>query len=420
MIEEDIKNKLSLTKLGQDWLEQFDIIDRPLASELLDSIVWVSENELKFKLEDKIKSVANSVTGNVAIYLEREIRKNRYGVQRFYKQDNKPRRAFGAALQPIESTKRYNDEVGSEGVIGTLVTSIVRRNKSKFLFHPTAEDIRKKKVRKFILLTDTIGSGDQISKCLDSLWKVASIKSWKSSNLISFNIISYTITDMANKILNGHKTNPSIDYIIPCPTVYNQFEDDRKRQRIINLCVDYAKKSRLSKSIPPLGYSNTGALIAYGHGLPNNSPIIFYKNSNRWFPIFPGRVTNDIGRELQPGMRVIQHKELLNRWHKEKLAASTWLESSDFDAKNLVILMASLYRPPRSENAISARTQLDLEYVEKLLDVAKHHQWVSTSNRLTDQGKLLLDKLERKKVDKTIVFDKPDDLYFPSTLREPY
>lgn len=417
---EKIKNKISLTETGKSWLEQFSDVDKALATELLDSLVWVSDREFKDKISSKIERVANKYNGPVAMYLEREIRKNAYGVQRFYKQKKSPRRAHGAALQPIESTKRYNDEVGSEGVVGNIATSIRRSNRNKYLFHPTAEDVRKKKVRAFILLTDTIGSGEQISKCLDSLWKVASVKSWKSSRHVKFCIVSYAITSSAQSLLEKHKTNPSLEYIIPCPTIDNQFEDDRKRERIIDLCKTYGKKASKSIKVPALGFSQTGALIAYGHGIPNNSPVIFYKSSTQWSPIFPARVTNSLARELNPGERKVDHKVLLDRWNKRKLAASKWINSGNTDAKNLVTIMASLHRPPRSEVAISARTQLDVDYVEKLLDIAQFHEWVSGSNRLTDEGKLLLKKLERDEKPREIVFKDSNQLYFPSTLRVPY
>lgn len=414
-----IKNKVSSTERGIKWLEQFDVIDQPLAANLLDSIVWVSEREFKVKLENKVEKIANSTQGVVALFLEREIRKNGHGIQRFYKQSSKrPRRASGAALQPIESIKRYNDEVGSEGVVGSIATGIVRSNKQKYLLHPTAEQIRSRKIRKFILLADTIGSGDQISKCLDSLWKVASVKSWKSLKYIDFHVVCYTASEKSIKYLNKNKTKPTLDYVIPCPTIFNQFEHAGIRDRIVKLCEIYGKKANSSKSLPMLGYSSTGALIAYAHGLPNNCPVIFFKKNKTWMPMFPSRVTSQVGRELESGERKIPYRSLLDRWQKKELSEASWIESEDHDAKNLVTVMASLYRPPRTAVAISARTNLDIDYVERLLSTARFYDWVSNkSNRLTDNGIAILKKLERERSKEPIVFDEYDPLYFPSTLR---
>lgn len=413
-----VKHKASSTEIGIKWLDQFDVIDQPLAASLLDSIVWVSEREFKVKLEDKIKKIANSTQGTVALFLEREIRKNRYGVQRFYKQSSKtPHRAYGAALQPIESIKRYSDEVGSEGVVGSIATGIMRSNNAKYFLHPTAEQIRSKKIRKFILLADTIGSGDQVSKCLNSLWKVASIKSWKSLKYIDFHVVCYTATEQSIDHLKNNKTTPKVDYVIPCPTIFNQFEQDKIRARIVNLCEVYGKKANSSNKLPMLGYSSTGALIAYSHGMPNNCPVVFFKRAKNWEPLFPSRVTSELSRELEPGERKIPYRTLLDRWKKRELSEASWIESNNHDAKNLVTIMASLYRPPRTNVAISARTNLDIDYVERLLSTAKFYGWISKSNRLTDDGVAIIKKLERERSKEPIVFEEYDPLYFPSTLR---
>jgi len=413
-----VEHKASSTEVGIKWLEQFDIIDQPLAASLLDSIVWVSEREFKVKLEDKIKRIANSTQGTIALFLEREIRTNRYGVQRFYKQSSKkPNRASGAALQPIESIKRYSDEVGSEGVVGSIATGIMRSNNAKYFLHPTAEQIRSKKIRKFILLADTIGSGDQISKCLNSLWKVASIKSWKSLKYIEFHVVCYSATEQSINYLKNNKTKPKVDYVIPCPTIFNQFEQDEIRARIVKLCEVYGRKATSSKKLPMLGYSSTGALIAYSHGMPNNCPVVFFKRNKNWVPLFPSRVTSELSRELEAGERKIPYRTLLNRWKKRELSEASWIESNNQDAKNLVTIMASLYRPPRTNVAISVRTNLDIDYVEQLLSTAKFYGWISKSNRLTDDGIAIIKKLERERSKEPIVFEEYDPLYFPSTLR---
>ncbi|MCU8266292.1 hypothetical protein M2G84_06770 [Vibrio vulnificus] len=413
-----VEHKASSTEIGIKWLDQFDVIDQPLAASLLDSIVWVSEREFKVKLEDKIKKIANSTQGTIGLFLEREIRKNRYGVQRFYKQSSKaPHRAYGAALQPIESIKRYSDEVGSEGVVGSIATGIMRSNDAKYFLHPTAEQIRSKKIRKFILLADTIGSGDQVSKCLNSLWKVASIKSWKSLKYIDFHVVCYTATEQSIDHLKKNKTKPKVDYVIPCPTIFNQFEQDEIRARIVNLCEVYGKKANSSNKLPMLGYSSTGALIAYSHGMPNNCPVVFFKRTKKWEPLFPSRVTSELSRELEPGERKIPYRTLLDRWKKRELSEASWIESNNHDAKNLVTIMASLYRPPRTNVAISARTNLDIDYVDRLLSTAKFYGWISKSNRLTDDGIAIIKRLERERSKEPIVFEEYDPLYFPSTLR---
>ncbi len=422
-----MKNKtevdnFSSTKIGLDWLEQFDVSDRHLAKELLDSVVWVSHLEFSHKLMEKITEYAATINGPVALFLERELRKNQWGVQRLYKQERKPRRAKGACIQPVESKKRYNDEVGSEGMIGTLVTGLMRDNPKKYFLHPTAEQIRTHEIRSFCVVTDTIGSGAQLSTFFDSMWKVASVKSWKSSGLIDFSVIAYTATDFGLKKILSHKLNPTVHYVCACPTVHHQFQDSiihKKQAKIVELCEKYGKKTGVSKKVGPLGYGNTGSLIAYAHGMPNNSPRIFHKKSKRWEPIFPARVANHVIHEMNPGHKKIPSEALLIRLGHQKLSASKWLFSADEKSKKLIILMASLHRGRRCAGSISARTQLDIDEVCELLDIAKNYNWVSDKNRLTDDGRQLLSQIESQQANQQedYTFDEKELIYFPSTLR---
>lgn len=68
-----------------------------------------------------------------------------------------------------------------------------------------------------------------------------------------------------------------------CPTLFNSFDEDLNE--MVELCEEYGAHSK-----NPLGWKDTGALLAFEHGAPNNMPAIFVsektearKNGRRFF-----------------------------------------------------------------------------------------------------------------------------------------
>ncbi|CAH2917321.1 MAG: hypothetical protein CPSOU_3018 [uncultured Paraburkholderia sp.] len=314
----------------------------------------------------------------------------------------------------MESIRAYAQEVGSEGAIATIATSLARANPSKYLLHPTAEDIRRHRVRAFFVLTDTIGTGRQASTFLSSLWRVASVKSWFSSHLVSCQVIAFASTTSGEKLLTSHPMKPKVLWSLSCPTISTAF-DEMDAQRMMNLCTRYNPAAAPNA----FGFGGEGVLIAYSHGLPNNVPAILHKASATWKPLFPGRAIGDVADALPTGLHEVDTSVQLAKMGQSRLAASSWLGRLDPDAQKLVLVLASLSRSPRNESAISARTNLRRFDVRRLLKAAIHYGWVSEQHRLTDDG---INQLRRLRVQSTSqeTLHTEDDLpYYPQSLRAP-
>lgn len=410
--------KLIQSSRVTNWLEHFEGLDRYTAEKLLDGITWVSDFEFSSTLTEKIKTHANKINGPIGLFIERELRKNGNGVQHFYKQSRKPRSAYGAALQPIEGKQYNNFEVGSEGVIATLATALTREYADKYYLHPTMKQIRENKIESFFILTDTVGSGTQVSTFLDSFWKVNTIKSLHSFKRLKFFVVSYAVTPQGEGKVLSHKTKPEVIYSMYCPTIDSVFNKN-EADDIKDFCNRYSLKQKNS-NYGPLGYDNSGTLIAYSHGIPNNSPLVLHKKSKKKIPpLFPSRVIGDIKYDLETSNTEIDHSRVLKRNEQLRLATSEWLHQASIQAKNFIVVLASLNKSPRSANAISKRTTLKVEDVEKQLELAKKCEWVSSKNRLTDEGITLLKKLKTKKKDKKELEWDLDLLYYPNSLRMP-
>lgn len=166
----------------QAWLSQFDPEDQSLATDLLRGMMLVSADQFRDRIRDQIlKALADGDTP-LGLYVERELR-HRSGIpHRLFKEaKRRVKRAFGVGPKPIEPTMAYDADVGSEGLVAHIVSELCRENRKTMFNHPGPDQIRKNKIRRFILVTDYIGSGKRAWTYLQAAWRVRSVRSWWSA-----------------------------------------------------------------------------------------------------------------------------------------------------------------------------------------------------------------------------------------------
>jgi len=412
--ESIVSKNVSQTDAALNWLSQFEGPDKSAATTLLDGITWISDVEFESTLRSQIAKLCNSIEGPIALYVEREVRKVKNGIQRFYKQNRKPKTAYGAALQMTESLSNVDQEVGSEGKISTIATQISRENKRKIYLHPTIKQVKDYKIENFIILTDTIGSGSQTRKFVQSFWEVATIKSLKSFKRLSFHVVAYAATKEGLKNVESHPAKPKVHYQLPCPTLHSVFCKEQRVQ-VESLCEKYYLKD---KTYGPFGYENGGVLLAYSHGIPNNAPTILHRRSKkRVWPLFVNRAIGDQKFELNIGKKQINFTQSFIKNGQLQILTSKWIDKANRDAKEFVLVITSLNKAPRTISAVSERTQVKISDVENHLNLAKQCCWVSDNMRLTDAGLMLIKKIkEKKKLEKVVTWN-VNLLYYPKSLR---
>lgn len=411
-----MSKKLSQTEVAKQWLEQFIGPDRVTASKLIDKITWISAVEFTKTLETEINMLSESVDGPIGLFIERELRNTRAGVQRFYKQKVKPRKAYGAALQPVESFRYNKREVGSEGIISTLATGMHRKRTSKYYIHPTIKQVKEERIENFVILTDTIGSGAQTRKFLESLWKVATIRSLSSFKRLKFHVIAYAATREGLEYIKAHPTKPDIKYSLTCPTIKSSFESE-DLTLIESFCLKYYKKN---SSYGPFGYGDGGVLLAYAHGIPNNSPTILHKKSKKGvLPLFESRAVGIEKYELDIGERKINFSDVFKRNGQLRLSTSDWLRNASENSKEFILVLSALNKSPRTIEAVSERTLVKQSNVKKHFELAYNCEWITSDKRLTDLGIKLLKKLKSDKKTATGVSWNIELLYYPKSLRVP-
>ncbi|TQV71405.1 hypothetical protein FLL45_19815 [Aliikangiella marina] len=413
-------SRLSKTEVGIEWVKQFSVDEQSLAVKLLDELTLVGHDEFIDGLRQRIIDKTNKVPGMVALYAEREIRRGKNRVpNRLYKEPyrKKNRRAYGGGPQPVLPTKNYDLKVGSEGIISWLISELCTEFPKKFICHPSPKQIRTKKVRKFILVTDLIGTGNRAFEYFESAWRVASVKSWKSLKLWSFGVIAYSGSDLGIKRVMSHKCKPTVDLVKPCPTITSEF-DLPLSISIKNLCINYDPIDHDSKE--SLGYKGSGALIVFSHGCPNNCPRILHKSvKNKWIALFPKRKTSKLRRIFSQENSKITLEKKLKKLHETRLAKGYWIPKTSVEGRKILMILAALRRGPRFSEAIARKTGLTIPEIEIIIEKAKEWSWISEKLYLTAAGKGQLSHARKIKSSIVQCQKNSEKIYFPKLLRAP-
>ncbi len=386
---------------------------------MLRAMKLVSRDAFAERLRQLILDRANTVPGPVGLYAERELRKRKGVPHRLFKQpQRKPRRAHGIGPQPVQPTRGYDPDVGSEGIVAQLVSELKRQFPRKFVDHPGPDVIRRRKVRRLIVVTDLIGSGTRARTYLEAAWRVHSVKSWWSARGIAglhLEVISYSGTESGIAHVRKHKSLPEVHIVERCPTIKTEFGLTKARA-ISAMC---KRRAPDLKDNEALGYGGAGALIAFAHGAPNNAPFILHRSKGDWLALFPKRVTADVRRYFTSDEP--DHIRLrLQKMRQNRLSASPWIDYATPERRKVLLALASLARTPRTDAAVSGRTGLTLMEVVAALKEALSRGWINGRRQLTDAGRSEIDRIRLvAEPDASPLPKEPEVAYIPKSLRVP-
>lgn len=402
------------------WLSQFDPSSQGVMVSMLQAMRLVSRDMLVESLRARLLQSAEGATGRVGLYVEREMPPaNSAPTPLFSQSTTVPRRAAGPGPRPIDPDQRQPGDVGSEGIVAQLVSELCREMPKRFVSHPGPDEIRSLKdpVRKFVLVTDLIGSGQRAERYLDAAWGVFSVKSWWSTRRtkgLTFEVVAYAATEGGLGRVEQHRLQPLVRLVAQCPTIDNSFSE-KTAAMIKDVCAQYGPPAAKGD---PLGYQSTGALIAFAHGAPNNCPRILHARSKSWEPLFARRVTamtrSEFGEELDPEqvqqrLKDMRHRRLSDGYQWDKAPKGT-LET--------YLVLAALSHRPRRFDVVARRTGLTLLEVEVRMKKAKENGWIDQDYRLTDTGQAHL-KAAKKKRRPAPSGSQGGKTYYPSALRVP-
>lgn len=373
----------------------------------------VSASEFVSGITKQLNQVEREKPGkepSLALYAEREMEKEGYDVLPFFPNSDVGR-ASGPGIPPVTVDPEKQD-VGSEGSVATLISKYSNDRAHQARSHPGPDALRSDKIRTIVIVTDFIGSGRRIREMLDAFALVASLQSWKSYGLLSFEVVCYSGTEWGLDVVRKHSLRPKVRSYIACPVIDEAFSGS-ELGAVKLLCQNYRKKPHHF----PFGFNNTGSLIAFSHGIPNNAPPILHSEAGGWTPLFPVRSTSaaDIDSVANSSAVLARNSEqvLGIREARRVLAdpeGKIWVHT--------MLVMDAVRHGVRTSEGLSARTQLPNDLIEEVLVITKRAGWVTPKNSLT--------RLGWREIRRPSYFEQEEDIaisrssvYFPTQLRAP-
>ncbi|MEE5090606.1 hypothetical protein V2H26_11195 [Xanthomonas euvesicatoria] len=407
------------------WLNQFMPEEQVLLTMMLRQMRLVSSDEFSQGLRELVlaRLAAHLALSPVGLYAEREVRKHsrtKSALPLFKQTRGKVRRAL-STYRAIDPTLPWKQEVGSEGIVAQLITEL-NRTHGQCLNHPNARMIRDRKVRRVMVITDFIGSGQQLSHFLDAIWATWSMRSWHSSQAnkgMRFEVIAYSATEPGRQRIEAHKTCPQVSLVAACPTIASSFSAI-DAESIRQLCIDRDPGDH--DPVRALGYEGTGALIAFAHGAPNNVPRLLIEPSKRkpiQHPLFHKRVTADLRSTFSSALLSKSDVEAtLVEMGKKRFAQAGLVDGLPIEAAKHMLVLATLTMRKKKAEVISARTGLTIPEVDRALEALFLLGWITPERQLTEAGQRELAKHPTAKQPPTIPPEPKSD-YYPQQLRVP-
>lgn len=403
--------KLSETPLGVNWLKNFvSEEEKEVAATLINEILLVGRdtlNEGLHSLVDGLLRNRQNPEDPIALFAERAVPKLDGKVLPLYPLFGKGR-ATGPGMSPIVIDPA-NQEIGSEGLVGNLITNFQRHNDGAVLSHPGPDTMRSSRVRHIAIVTDFIGSGKRVWEMLESFRAVATLRSWRSYGLIDFHVFAYSGTEEGLRQVRSSRLKPKVVTIAGCPTLYNTFTG-AQLSNVIQLCRRYPRRHK-----HPTGFLYSGALIAFAHGMPNNAPPILHSRKNGWTPLFRGRSSVGMNKSFpSEGETLADRAARLLRIHvaHENLVDSTgrrWIMT--------MMVLSAIEEGARTAADISARSAIPLAETENILAFVQIARWATGRNALTTLGRQELGRLRRRRRRNPVLPSKQSPFYYPTQLR---
>lgn len=277
---------LSETKRGSLWLKNFDGNDLETAKLLLSSISVFSEKQFRSEMRELVRKAKTSIGDEpVAAFAVRTL--PRKFSPHYYECSTRHEGLRGACPIPELS--------GSGLLVRHQLEKIARAR--KLLLEPTVDEMKAKRVRRILLITDTAVSGDEVVHFQKYIHSNPTIRSWHSYGLIRFEIVAHSVTLFALRTLSADQ---KVHFERLARTIDSCGWSEQQRGAVIELC-----KRQASSPKDALGWQGAGLLDTYAHTFGNGTPGILRQRTGpggtTWVPLLPA--------DRNYGLESVHHNE---------------------------------------------------------------------------------------------------------------
>jgi hypothetical protein len=355
------------------WLEQVHLQDQAIMAGMLLSLRFVSHDDYAGWLRSEIDKFNN--LGPIALYSVGKLKKGKS----YWNAQNLP--------EPRPACSQ-----GSEDFVYSIISTIVKENRIDRYDHPSIVELKTKKIKKIVLIDDSVGSGDRISSFICAMMESKSFRSWWSYGKLHIHILTYGRNRSAeSNIINSvfgsdHYTRkfPKSKKIFFASTFV--FDEHYKASRW-GLNFQQAEQFCLNLSNVPitsrLGYGEVMSNLVFFHSVPNNIPGFFWRKTKSWTPLFPGRTLPTwVMQAFSPG------------------AGQTQPNRADYNldpSGNLFQVINLIKSGVRSFTGISLRLNWNVEYAKALVQRGIELGLISPTRRVTPPGQNALRSAKQPK-----------------------
>ncbi len=366
------------------WLTQFSDSEQSFAKLILSKLIFVSRDEYTKWLLKAISSLPNN--HKYALFSVRKLPKENHILW-----DSQG-----------EIVDRPGCSLGSEDLVYSIISNLVRSNKDFLIEHPSLNELKRHKIHNYILIDDAIGSGDRVSEFINAMLSNPTFLSWWSLGIIKFTLLSFARTqgsecNIINKIrgsdhgIRKFRKSDKINFI--SEIVYNEkwleTRWGKQYDEVINLC----HKKKQIKLWARLGYGEVLSNIIFYHSVPNNIPGMLWFTNKKWQGLMPDRAI--------PSWLL----DLIENDYKQEISASSPL------SPEILKLLTLIKRGMRDKKSLALRLNIDCSYVENLIQYSETLGLLTTQKRLTKVGLDLL--IASKHIENNNVWD--FSLYIPES-----
>ena len=347
----------------QAWLDQFPGDDRITATNLLLRLQFVPRDTYSEWLK---ATILNLTPNPCALYAVRKFDEATQGI-------------WGEAGSVVG---RPSSSLGSEDLVHSVISSVIKSHSRHFQDHPSLEDIKSSNVHDIALIDDSIGSGQRVYTFIQMMMRNRTFLSWWSFGWINLHIIAFARTIEGTKRII--EETPGSDHAvrrfpksqkIHFKSLFSyqaslpQHQWGRDYQNIINLCDS-------QRSLPAWcrrGFDETMANIIFYHSVPNNTPGVLWKRNRRWAPLFPQRSV----------------PEWLPRLLETNLTAQNRIGMGDVPEYLLTVLLL-VKKGIRNESSLARIIGFDTSVMKQIVSRARASGFLTAGNRLTEAGRKLV------------------------------
>lgn len=274
---------LATTSRGRSWLANFRDEDRAAARRLLDHVDLVSDNQFRRDMKKLLERVRGTDTdSHVAAYaihtLPSHLSPHYFGCRTAHAEISLP--GCPATNQP-----------GSEEIVHNIL--VKSAHALDFSVDQTIDELYASRVRRILLVTDNIATGQEVAQFLSYMRANPRLRSWQSFGWLRFEVVTHSITETALLTLRQ--------------TVVVHFEQLSRTFSTTDWSVEQATEVReLCRKYSAikgeaLGRKRVESLQLFGHTFGNGTPAIFRQRRRPdgapWSPLLPHDRNYALGHE---------------------------------------------------------------------------------------------------------------------------